>query len=182
MILGDGIRLRAIERDDIPRFVRWLNDPDVTQFLLIPSPLSHAMEEKWFENQVQISPSAGQVLVIEVRTGEDWVPIGNTGLHNADAINRNAEFGIFIGEKAYWNRGYGTSAARLMLKHGFDNLNLNRIYLYVYENNPRAIKAYESAGFVREGVLRQGVFKNGRYLDLIVMAVLRSEWMILQEK
>lgn len=182
MIFGNGIRLRAIERNDIPHFVRWLNDPDVTQFLLISSPLSTAMEEKWFEDQLNTPPASGQVMAIEVLEGESWVPIGNTGLHNVDVINRSAEFGIFIGEKAYWNRGFGSMATRLMLKHGFENLNLNRIFLHVYENNPRAISAYESAGFVREGVLRQGIFKNGRYLDLIVMSVLSSEWMKSQEK
>lgn len=182
MILGEGIRLRAIEKSDIPRFVRWLNDPEVTQYLLLSSPLSLAMEEKWFENQLSIPPASGQVLAIEVLEGDDWLHIGNTGLHNVDAVSRCAEFGIFIGEKACWNRGFGTSATRLALKHGFENLNLNRIYLHVYENNARAIRAYETAGFVREGVLRQGVFKNGRYLDLIVMATLRSEWKHQQEK
>ena len=174
--------MRAIERSDIPRFVRWLNDPDVTRFLLISSPLSSAMEENWFEEQLKVPPSEGQVLAIEVQAGEEWIHIGNTGLHNVDAINRNAEFGIFIGETGYHNKGLGTAATRLTLKHGFDNLNLNRIYLYVYENNPRAIKAYETAGFVREGMLRQAVFKNGRYLDLMVMSVLRSEWTNLHQK
>lgn len=182
MILGDGIRLRAIERSDIPRFVRWLNDPDVTQFLLISSPLSTAMEENWFEKQLQVPPAEGQVLAIEVQSGEEWMPVGNVGLHNVDSIGRSAEFGIFIGEKAYWNQGWGKKATRLMLKHGFENLNLNRIHLHVYENNPRAVKAYETAGFVREGVLRQAVFKNGRYLDLIVMSVLSNEWVNLKEK
>ena len=182
MIQGDKVRLRAIERNDIPRFVRWLNDPEVTQFLLISSPLSMAMEEKWFDNQLQIPPTSGQVLAIEVLVGDEWIHIGNTGLHDVDAVSRHAEFGIVIGEKSYWNRGYGTAATRLTLKHGFEHLNLNRIFLHVYENNPRAIKTYEAAGFLREGVLRQGVYKNGRYLDLVLMSVLQSEWIILQEK
>lgn len=176
MIHGNGVRLRAIEREDIPRFVRWLNDPEVTEYLLINSPLSHVMEEAWFARQASIPPQEGQVLAIEVLVGQDWVHIGNTGLHNVEPVHLAAEFGIMIGEKAYWNKGYGREAAWLMLKHGFEHLNLNRIYLHVYENNLRGIKAYEAAGFVHEGVLREGVYKNGRYLNLLVMSVLHSEW------
>ncbi len=176
MITGNQLRLRAIEREDIPRFVHWLNDRDVTCFLLLNSPLSTAMEEKWFERQLTIPPNEGQVLAIEVLQESQWVHIGNTGLHNVDPVSRSAEFGIFIGEKEYWNKGFGSEAVRLTLKHGFEDLNLNRIYLNVYANNPRAIKAYEKSGFVREGVLRQGVYKNGNYLDLVIMSVLRSDW------
>lgn len=176
MIIGNGVRLRAIEREDIPSFVRWLNDPEVTEFLLISSPLSRVMEEAWFEQQAARPPHEGQVLAIEVLENNEWIHIGNTGLHNVEAVHLAAEFGIVIGEKAYWNKKYGREATRLMLKHGFENLNLNRIYLYVYENNARGIKAYEAAGFVREGVLREGVYKNGKYLNLIVMSVLHSEW------
>ncbi len=182
MILGENIRLRAIERTDIPRFVRWLNDPEVTQFLMISSPLSTAMEEKWFDNQLQIPVHSGQVLAIEVFETEEWVHIGTTGIHNVDPVHRTGEFGIFIGEKTYWNRGFGRETTRLLLRHGFEHLNLNRIYLLVYENNLRAMKAYEAAGFTREGVLRQAVYKNGRYLDLIVMSILQSEWMNLNKK
>jgi RimJ/RimL family protein N-acetyltransferase len=81
-----------------------------------------------------------------------------------------------IGEKSLWNMGYGTEVMRLMLKHGFNTLNLNRIALEVYENNPRAIRSYEKAGFFLEGRKRQGMYKNGRYIDIFLMSVLRSEW------
>jgi len=182
MILGDKIRLRAIERTDIPRFVRWLNDPEVTQYLLMSSPLSTVMEEKWFEAQLERPPHLGQILAIEVQPGNDWVHIGNTGLHDVDPVNRSAEFGIMIGEKEFWNKGYGTRATRLMLQHGFENLNLNRIYLEVFSTNPRAMQAYTAAGFTREGVLRQAIFKNGHYIDEIIMSILQSEWMNLKNK
>lgn len=176
MIIGRNVRLRAIEREDIPRFVRWLNDPEVIEFLLMNAPLSKAMEEQWFEKQVAAAPHTGQVLAIEVLLNDDWIHIGNTGLHNIEPVHLCAELGIFIGEKTFWNRGFGREATRLMLKHGFENLNLHRIYLYVYENNLHGIKAYESAGFVKEGVLRDGVYKNGRYLNVVLMSILHSEW------
>lgn len=176
MILGNDVRLRAIEREDIPRFVRWMNDPDVIEFLLMNSPLSKAMEERWFESQLATPPHMGQILAIEVLENDEWVHIGNTGLHNVETVHSSAEFGIMIGEKAYWNKGYGREALRLILQHGFGNLNLHRIYLYVFENNLRGIRVYETVGFKREGVLRDDVYKNGRYLNVLIMSILRSEW------
>ena len=90
--------------------------------------------------------------------------------------NRSAEFGIFIGDKTFWNNGYGCEATRLTLQHGFETLNLNRIYLHVFETNPRAIHVYDKIGFIREGKLRQTTFRNGRYIDTLIMSMLRSEW------
>ena len=81
MIIGDGIRLRAAECTDIPKFVEWLNDVDVRQYLLIFYPMSLASEEKWFEDNVNRSP-AEQVLVIEIFTESGWKAIGNTSLMN----------------------------------------------------------------------------------------------------
>ncbi len=175
MIYGERIRLRATERTDLPRFVNWLNDPEVIRFLLINIPLSLVDEEHWFESMQKNSP-AEHVLVIEIKCQAGWKPIGNTSFMGLDSISRCAEIGIFIGEKDEWNRGYGRETMSLMLKHGFQTLNLNRIFLNVFENNLRAIKAYENAGFQHEGRLRQAQFRNGQYWDLLVMSVLREEW------
>jgi RimJ/RimL family protein N-acetyltransferase len=176
MIIGKNVRLRAIERGDVPRCVRWLNDPEVIENLLMNYPLSHAMEEKWFERQLETPPTVSQVFAIETLVGSEWVHIGNSGLHEIEPVHNSAEFGIFLGEKEFWNKGLGREATKLVLKHGFENLNLNRIYLFVFSTNPRAVKAYEAAGFIKEGVERQGVYKNGHYIDVIEMSILRSEW------
>ena len=175
MIIGDGIRLRAAERTDIPKFVEWLNDTDVRQYLMIYFPMSQAFEEKWFEENVN-KPPAEQVLVIEVFTESGWKAIGNTSLMNISDIDRNAEIGIFIGEKSEWNKGHGRKAMKLMLNYGFNTLNLNRIFLQVYENNLRGIRAYKATGFIEEGRMRQAKFLNGKYLDILLMSVLRDEW------
>lgn len=175
MITGSRIRLRAIEREDLPNFVRWLNDPEVRRNLLVTIPLSQAQEDGWFEHTLQ-RPLEEQPLGIEAQTPEGWRLVGNCGFDKLDSRNRCAEIGIFIGDSNYWNKGYGTEAMRLMVKYGFDSLNLNRIYLNVYETNDRGIRCYEKAGFVHEGRLRQAIFREGRYIDLLVMSVLRSEW------
>jgi RimJ/RimL family protein N-acetyltransferase len=176
MIYGEHIRLRAIEREDIQRFFVWLNDPEVIAGLTVSLPMASWDETRWFENLAN-RPAEERPLAIEARTSEgDWRHIGSIGLEGIESMNRSASFGIFIGEKSLWNQGYGTEATRLMLKHGFETLNLNRIFLYVYETNPRAIRAYEKVGFAKEGLLREARYINGVYINVLLMSVLRSEW------
>jgi len=178
MIYSDRIRLRAAERTDLPRFVEWLNDPEVRAGLAMHLPFSLAEEEVWFEAMIKRPPSE-HVLVIEVRNekfSDNWTAIGTCSFQEIDWRIRKAEVGIVIGEKGFWNKGYGTETMRLLLQHGFNTLNLNRIALRVFSSNPRAIRAYEKAGFMVDGHLRQAAYKDGQYLDEIIMSVLREEW------
>jgi RimJ/RimL family protein N-acetyltransferase len=101
--------------------------------------------------------------------------IGVTGLRHIDVRNRHAEFGIAIGEKTAWGSGYGTEATRLIVRYAFETLNFNRIWLHVGEDNERAVRVYEKVGFRTEGRLRQDMFRDGRYWDSLVMAVLRDD-------
>ncbi len=174
MIYGERVRLRAIEREDVPRFVRWFNDPEVRQFLTMYRPLSRAEEERWVESLA--SRREDVVLAIEVRAGDQWVHIGNVGLHRIDWKNRTATLGIVIGEREYWGKGYGTEAVRTMLRYAFEELGLNRVELETYSFNPRAIRCYEKAGFKREGVRRQALYRNGKFHDVILMGILRDEF------
>jgi diamine N-acetyltransferase len=182
MIYGERIRFRHMERSDLPCFVDYLNDPEVNWGLAVYLPLSMAAEEQWFVNMLK-RPAAEQPLAIEVRVpdaagGADaWVLIGNCALLDIDWRNRSAELGILIGEKEYWGQGYGTETLRLLVKHAFETLNLHRVWLRVYETNPRAIRAYEKAGFVLEGRQRQAEIKNGKYIDVLVMSLLREEYL-----
>ncbi len=175
MIYGDRVRLRHVEREDLPQFVEWLNDPEVSQGLTLHTPLSMAEEENWFENVLK-GPIDERPLVVEAMEDDEWRMIGNSGFHNLDWRNRNAELGIFIGDKAYWDQGYGTEVVRLLLRHGFSTLNLYRIFLRVFEDNSRAIRAYEKAGFIHEGRQRQAEYHDGQFYDVLFMSVLRPEW------
>lgn len=181
MIYGKHIRLRAVERDDLPRFVQWLNDPEVIEGLTIHLPLSLEDENEWYE-MMRKAPKEAQPLVIEIKPRNEWVPIGNCNLTNIDWRVRSAEFGIVIGEKSYWNQGYGTEALVLTLKHAFETLNLNRVALRVYEHNLRAQRAYEKAGLTTEGRLRQAHYHGGKYIDVLIMSILRSEWNAKREQ
>jgi diamine N-acetyltransferase len=177
MLFGKRIRLRAIEKEDLPIFVTWLNDPEVRRNLQLFQPLSLAQEEEWFKETLQ-QPVEEQPLMIEIKTAEGWQSVGNVGLLKIRTIDRVAEIGIVIGEKKFWGQGYGTEAMRLMVKHGFKELNLNRIYLRVYETNLRAIRSYEKVGFKLEGRLRQDRFMDGKYIDVLLMSVLSSEFKV----
>jgi len=175
LIYGEQVRLRAIERSDIPTFVRWFNDPEVRQYLLMYAPVSAAQEEKWFEDTLQrVQRREDFVFAVEARVGDEWVHIGNVGLHRIHWKDRCAIFGIALGEKAYWDQGYGTDATRTMLHFAFEELNLHRVELEVLDENARARRCYEKVGFRYEGTRWQAIFSAGRYHDAHLMSILRE--------
>jgi RimJ/RimL family protein N-acetyltransferase len=147
----------------------------VTEGLLQLLPLSMTEEETWFE-QMMHSDKEQHPLAIEIRDGDGWRLAGNAGLFHLEWTNRSAEFGIFIGDKSLWDKGYGTEVLQVFLQHAFDTLNLNRIYLRVFATNARARRSYEKASLAAEGTMRQAVFRNGQYIDVHVMSILSSEW------
>lgn len=173
MIYGKRIRLRAVEREDIKAFHQYVNDPEVTRGLSLYVPMSMADEESWFNSRRDPNEKP---LSIEIRKGKNWKLIGNCGIFGIEMPNHSAELGIVIGEKSEWDKGYGAEAMTLLLRHGFETLNLHRLFLRVYADNVRAVRSYEKAGFVLEGRLREAVYKFGRYDDVLIMSVLRSEW------
>jgi len=174
MLQGEKVRLRPIERDDLPRFVRWFSDPEVRRHLILYMPPSMAQEEQWFERlQQRLARNEDVVLAIETLEG---VHIGNIGLHRINWKDRNAELGIVIGEKEYWDQGYGTDAIRTLLRVAFEEMNLHRVSLRVDADNARGIRCYQKCGFQKEGVLREIVFLEGAYRDQWIMSVLRPEW------
>jgi RimJ/RimL family protein N-acetyltransferase len=180
VIYGERVRLRAAERNDVNRFCVWVNDPEVTRYLSLYLPMSTVDEENWFDSMTKRDQSE-KTLVVEVRDGDVWKMIGNCGVFGIDPVNRLGELGIMLGEKDEWNKGYGTETMTLLLRHCFGTLNLNRAFLQVYAENIRAKRSYEKAGFVEEGCLREAVYRHGKYDDVIIMSVLRSEW-VAQKK
>lgn len=181
MIFGERIRFRGIDKEDLATFIKWVNDPEVLRGTGIYLPLAMVDEQDWFDT-MRKRPADEHNLAIEARQAgaEDgagsWTLIGSCSFFNLDHRNRSSEFGIMIGEKSYWNKGYGTEAVRLLCQHGFNTLNLNRIYLRVFETNPGAVRAYEKAGFTHEGRQRKAEFREGNYIDVLVMSLLKDEF------
>jgi len=175
MIYGERIRLRGVEKGDLQKFFEWVNDPDVKDGITLVYPMSMQDEETWFD-KTHSREQAEKPLAIESQQDGVWQLIGSCAFFNLDWRERSSEFGIMIGDKSVWDKGYGTEAVRLLLKQGFEIMNLNRVYLQVHADNPRAIRAYEKCGFVHEGTLREAVYKKGKYFDMHIMSVLRAEW------
>jgi RimJ/RimL family protein N-acetyltransferase len=172
-LIGDRIYLRPLDTEaDLDRCLRWINDPEVSATLGRHHPIGRVAERDWLEEQYKSDTQINLAIVVKDADRH----IGNCGFNTIDYVNRNAVFGILIGEKEAWGHGYGPEAARLLLKYGFEELGLHRIGLEVYAHNARAIRAYEKAGFVREGVLRESYFRSDSFHDTILMSVLESEW------
>jgi len=175
MIYGGDLRLRAVEHEDIKSFYRWVNDPEVTRGLSLYLPMSTLEEEKWFDRIAERDPHE-RPFSIELRHRDAWKLIGSCGVFGIEWHNRSAELGIMIGEKSVWNHGHGSQVMIMLLRHCFETLNLNRVFLRVYGGNAPARRSYEKVGFFLEGCMRQAVYKSGKYDDIYIMSVLRSEW------
>lgn len=172
-LIGDTVYLRPLEPEDAGAMVPWMNDSEVTRSLKVARPTNLADERAFIE---RVTKSDKDISVaIMTRAGDRF--IGTAALMMIQWRERQACFGISIGDKAQWGRGYGTEVAELLTAHAFQALNLNRVWLHVYDFNTGGMRAYEKAGFRREGVLRQGAFVEGAYRDVHVMATLREEWL-----
>ena len=173
MLDGKLVRLRAWEPADAERAFTWINDREVTRYLTVRYPGSLTEEQRWVEQRPTNAFATGVRLAIETKAG---VHIGGIDLGRVSAEDRNASLGIMIGDKEYWSNGYGTDAIVTLLRFAFEEMNLHRVSLHVFEFNERAIVCYRKSGFRDEGRLRHNYYGEGRYWDVIVMGVLREEF------
>lgn len=171
-LVGRQVYLRPLEISDAEAMAPWMNDREVVRTLQTMRPVTEESERSFIE---RVSRSDTDVATaIMTRAGDRF--IGTAGLMHINWRERHAGYGISIGDKSCWGRGFGTETTRLLTAHAFETLNLNRVWLHVYEFNLGAIRAYEKAGYQREGVLRQATYVEGRYHDVHVMAILREHW------
>lgn len=181
MIYGPRLRLRPLERADIPLMLAWFADPEVRATLAAYRPFNEIEETQWFESNAAAGDK--QAWGIEIPDGAGgWRLVGNCAFHHINWRARKAELGLVIGDKSEWNKGYGTEAVRVLVDWAFGTLNLNRVQLQVYARNVRAQRAYAKAGFAVEGVQRQADYYAGQYDDVILMAILRQDWLPLLTK
>ena len=171
-LIGERIYLRPLEESDLDRCLRWINDPEILATLGRRFPMNRTRETEWLVEQYKSETS----LLLAIALKDKDQHIGNCGLHHIDYPNGCATFGMLIGEKNEWGKEYAPEATRLILDFAFNQLRLHRVSLEVYAHNRRGQRAYEKVGFVREGVLRESYFRNGRYYDTVVMGLLQSEW------
>lgn len=168
------MRLRPVQERDLPQFVRWLQDRELTRWLAaIGDPPSLEEEYDWWHDK-RADPDS----ILWAIDSPEGRLVGTVELRLTMRAER-AEMGIAIHDKAQWNKGLGTDAARLVVDYAFEELNLNRVELTTDEENARAIRCYEKVGFVREGLLRQHRLVDGVFGNTLIMGILRDDWMPL---
>ena len=180
IIASGRVFLRPFEAADAETYRRWRADADPMSLTGFHerAPLSLAQAQKHIaEVTADQGKDAYSFLICIVA---DDRPIGEVMLFEIDRRNGSAEVGIFIGEPDEWGKGYGTDAVRAVVEFGFAELRLERIWLEVWTENPRAQRAYEKAGFTREATLRHDRYEGGRYTDGHIMSILRDEWLALR--
>lgn len=174
-IVGDRIVLREYRDSDIDYIRQWVNDPEITNTLSDNFLYPHTKyETESFFRTVVEGKSRNKSFIIAAKDSLEY--IGQIDLYRMDWRNRFALLAIVIGRKEYLGKGYGSEAIQLLQKFAFEELNLNRIELEVYEYNERAYKCYLKCGFIEEGRYRKKMYKQGKYWDSICMSILKSEY------
>jgi RimJ/RimL family protein N-acetyltransferase len=174
--VGNRVRLRLPHEDDLQLLTTWMNDPEVTQYILHYIPQTMDSEREWLK---KLHPTPND-FVFGIET-EDETLIGLMGLHHVHYIHGTANTGAFIGDKTYWGKGYGSEAKMLLLKYAFDTLGLRKICASVIAFNGRSQRYQEKCGYKVEGVRKAQLFKNGQYWDEVLFACFREDWLPVWE-
>ncbi|QGU94551.1 GNAT family N-acetyltransferase [Clostridium bovifaecis] len=174
MYYGSKVKLRSYKKEDIAIAYEYMNDNELKRLLVnkIPYPMILEQEENWFKSLLDLKDSYN-FAIEDLETGKY---IGGCGINSVNWLSRIATVGIFIGDKNYWGKGYGTDAMEALVKFIFEQMNMNKVKLNVFDFNKRAKICYEKCGFKVEGILRQELFRDGRYCDEYVMGILFEDW------
>ncbi len=174
MLQGKRIRLRALEFYDGEQLRNWRNDPEIANKFFSQDSISSVHQDKWMEK------------IIERENGFEWIielispqtTIGTLGIENIDYRNGHAEYVRHIIDKKYRRQGYAYEAEMLMLEYAFNYLNLNKIYCKAFCDNKEVVGLHYKTGFKDVGIWKQHIFRDGEHRDVILLEVLRDEWVI----
>jgi RimJ/RimL family protein N-acetyltransferase len=164
-------RLRPLNEADSDLLFKWIN----TRELVVLSSPFHAVSQQAHQKWFQDIRSSEDVRIFAIASAEDDMTLGYCQLRKIDRVSRNAELQIRIGETDRQGRGVGTHAVRELVRFGFDELKLHRIYLQVFQSNVRAQRTYIKCGFSIEGLQRQAVCIDGVFEDIVMMGILSGE-------
>jgi len=175
MMQGTHVRLRRAALEHTLTRYEWFNDPEFTRLYLGRS--AHNFQYKVVEEEVFLAmhstPASGHFELAVETVGENRY-VGNAFFRKINLLDRNAEFGVFIGPQELWGKGLGAETARLMIEYGFKEIGLHRIWLIVFAFNERAIRCFEKCGFKREGVFRDALMSGGKFQDIYCMSILED--------
>ena len=170
--------LRAFELADYQTTLKWHNDDEIWSTVVGPKYfVSPEYEKKWIEDTVFSKDS----IKLAVCLIENNQLIGSVSLTEFDWINRSAVSGTMIGDKKLWRMGFATEAKLQLLEFGFQERGLHRISCQILESNTASRRLYLKCGYKEEGLLRDAVFKDGRYQNLVIMSILRQEFLEIRK-
>jgi RimJ/RimL family protein N-acetyltransferase len=170
-LVGEKCFLSPVSLDDVERYTEWVNDLEIGQFVLFSSTVFDVGKERAALQQLM-----NESVIFAIIEKDTNKAIGNCGLHLVNNVHRHAQFGIFIGEKTYWNQGIGSEATALILDYGFNIMNLNNISLEVVAYNKRGVKCYEKVGFQYVGKRRKYNYMAGDYHDVLIYDILAEDF------
>lgn len=163
MIRGEHVYLRPITMEDTKLVVRWRNQPSVVRNFIYRKPISCKEHEEWLTNKV----FKGLVHQFVICANEGDIPLGSVYLQNFEKEHKRAESGVFLGEEAC-GRGVGTEAVRLMADYAFETLGMHKLTARVLAHNMASRRLHEKAGYIQEAYLKDELFLDGQYEDLIL--------------
>lgn len=171
MLLGENIRLRGLEFEELKLLYDWMNDIELLNDILRIKPSTLHFTKQWYEKIY--TDNSKIILAIEENTQKNL--IGCIGVNNVNNIERKAELYIYIGSKAYTGKGFGVEATQIFLKYLFNYYNIHKVYLNVREDNEKAINMYKKVGFVKEGLLIDDRYAEGKYINMVRMYILNGD-------
>lgn len=174
ILRGEKISLEPAQLEDLPIFIRWFADPDITRTLLVRFPPSLKQEEEWYDRVASDDTTVHWKLVAGGRT------IGVTGIHDIDRLNRHATTGTVIGERSEWGKGYASEAVRLRTVFAFEELGLERLETESFAHNRPMHRALEKSGYSKIGTRHRYIYRGGEWLDAHIFELLRDDWLARQ--
>jgi RimJ/RimL family protein N-acetyltransferase len=171
------ITLRPVNFEDLEMLTKWNFDPDISKYFSQRPENDYNQQVKWLQNLLQ-SETKRKFIIIDNETS---IPIGIIGYMHIDSNNRNAEIGITVGNKNYWGKPHSKEALNACLQFGFEELNLHIIYSRVFENNLRAIRFFEKAGFTTDGIKRDCFFKENEFISSVELSLTADEFVIMHQ-
>jgi len=174
ILKGPRITLRPLKLSDAPNYVRWFSDKNVIKYLALQEPITLKEECKYIKNLTRDKSHINYAII-----NEEKKHIGSAGFNGINKKDKRAAFGIFIGEKDQWGKGYAGECIKLLANYLFKKLKFNRFELEASVANTRGVKAYKKAGFVLEGVRRKWHFNKitRKFEDVAFMGILREDWL-----
>jgi len=175
MLEGTAVILRGLELDDVDELMQHWNNPEHRRNILNKSPQSRDEEIEWIKRGWQLR-NEGKAYIFAIIYKETNLYIGHLGLEIKDQTSRRGSLGIVIFNTKFWNKGLGTEAMHLIVEYAFNVLNLHSVELELFANHPQAQHCYEKVGFKVVGKRREAYFNDGKYVNSLIMDLLRSEW------